>query len=415
MPDYETPRDADEFDTAEEYAEAARAQASPVDEPKHEIAVREQGAMTAYSPSANVGAAVAEWRRIQQELEAALGPDCIMKIQGKDFRKKSFWRGVKRAFSLSAEAVDEQVIVEYADGSFAALAVSGAGDRRVPPGSAPITDVTIRFVVRASHPQTGMVQDGVGACSRTEKMSFVKVYDREAGGKVFRKDERGERIVDEVKTFENASFHNIEAHAFTRATNRAIADLVGFGEVSAEEINPHAQHDDGPPQRAPRSTGQAPSPTPAAPCPAKEYTQLHLGVQYSADVTYLAPQDKWKDKTRGKQKSVRLEDVHDDKGEPCTLPDNLFWMTLSDPEKNGWRGGSRVRFYCCEDFKEPGEVWKWKSDDGQAFFCYIEKVRNASTPQEDATGGTGPQDEEAMGGAAQGAAQPRGFPDDPPF
>jgi hypothetical protein len=32
------------------------------------------------------------------------------------------------------------------------------------------------------------------------------------------------------------SEHNIKAHASTRAMNRAIANLVGFGEVSAEEI-----------------------------------------------------------------------------------------------------------------------------------------------------------------------------------
>jgi hypothetical protein len=32
------------------------------------------------------------------------------------------------------------------------------------------------------------------------------------------------------------TLHNVRAHACTRAKNRAISDLVGFGEVSAEEL-----------------------------------------------------------------------------------------------------------------------------------------------------------------------------------
>ena len=33
-----------------------------------------------------------------------------------------------------------------------------------------------------------------------------------------------------------ATVHNVRAHAHTRAFNRAVANLVGFGEVSAEEM-----------------------------------------------------------------------------------------------------------------------------------------------------------------------------------
>src|SRR5690606_5005959 len=60
---------------------------------------------------------------------------------------------------------------------------------------------------RAMHLPTGAYQDADGSCSFDEK-------------------------VEKQRTI-----HNIRAHAITRAKNRAILDLVGFGEVSAEEIN----------------------------------------------------------------------------------------------------------------------------------------------------------------------------------
>src|SRR5690606_30751692 len=61
--------------------------------------------------------------------------------------------------------------------------------------------------------QTGAYQDADGSCSFDEK-------------------------VEKQRTI-----HNIRAHAITRAKNKAILDLVGFGEVSAEEIN-GAEYDD---------------------------------------------------------------------------------------------------------------------------------------------------------------------------
>jgi hypothetical protein len=62
--------------------------------------------------------------------------------------------------------------------------------------------------------------------------SEKRVYDYEyVNGK------RGKRLgVNVDKTAENASHHNVRGHAHTRAFNRAVSNLVGFGEVSADEM-----------------------------------------------------------------------------------------------------------------------------------------------------------------------------------
>lgn len=65
---------------------------------------------------------------------------------------------------------------------------------------------------RAIHLTTGAFQDADGSCSFSEKVA------------------RNPKQQAQMRTI-----HNIRAHAVTRAKNRAILDLVGFGEVSAEE------------------------------------------------------------------------------------------------------------------------------------------------------------------------------------
>ncbi|MBM4402283.1 MAG: hypothetical protein FJ044_03500 [Candidatus Cloacimonetes bacterium] len=59
---------------------------------------------------------------------------------------------------------------------------------------------------RAVHPKTGLYHEATGLCSTTEKINKPNKY------------------------------HNAASHAETRAKNRAVLEFVGFGEVSAEEI-----------------------------------------------------------------------------------------------------------------------------------------------------------------------------------
>lgn len=101
----------------------------------------------------------------------------------KAFPKKSFVRKVQRFFNISCEIIQDEPL---RDGSGEIIAWIAK--------------------VRAIHLGTGAFQDGDGSCSFDEK-------------------------ADNGKTI-----HNIRAHAITRAKNRAILDLVGFGDVSAEEL-----------------------------------------------------------------------------------------------------------------------------------------------------------------------------------
>lgn len=127
---------------------------------------------------AQMGQALAAYRDVQHALDVAM-PDQIMTIQGRPFRKKGYWRAVARAFRLRVECVQETLDKE-------SLAVTA--------------------VYRATAP-SGDSADGDGACAASEK--------REG----------------------QDSLHNVRAHAHTRAYNRAVSNLVGFGEVSAEEMD----------------------------------------------------------------------------------------------------------------------------------------------------------------------------------
>jgi hypothetical protein len=131
--------------------------------------------------SGDVTEALVEYKKIQASLDEAM-PDCIMNIQGKGFRKKMYWRAIARAFGLSLELLKEEKIEDGADWGYV---------------------VTYRACAAA-----GAFADGDGSCFASEKRSG------------------------------NDSIHNVRSHAHTRAKNRAISDLVGFGEVSAEEM-PH--------------------------------------------------------------------------------------------------------------------------------------------------------------------------------
>lgn len=130
----------------------------------------------------DMGAAISEYQRIQTVLDKAL-PNQIMTIQGRSFRMKAYWRAVGTAFNLAIDLVSTEIL-------------------RNPEGE--VSDVII--IVRATAPN-GRSAIGDGTCSASEKKGAAR------------------------------TLHNIHAHALTRATNRAISNLVGFGEVSAEEVD----------------------------------------------------------------------------------------------------------------------------------------------------------------------------------
>ena len=164
-----------------------------VTEPKSEIVAADPGAVVA---------AFANYQEIQRALDQAM-PNCMMPIQGKLFRKKEYWRGVATAFNLTLECVtEERVVIEGKPISL----------RAAPSERWNIDDWGYNVVYRATAPN-GRSSDGDGSCYASEKLN-----------------NKGEPTT-------MMSEHNVRAHAHTRAVNRAISTLVGFGEVSAEEVN----------------------------------------------------------------------------------------------------------------------------------------------------------------------------------
>jgi hypothetical protein len=113
----------------------------------------------------------------------------------KPFLKKSGWRKIARAFNLSFERVDSRV-------------------ERDEHGAPVRAEVWMRAVA-----PNGQYGDGDGYCSADE---------------VRFKSWKGRQKVE----------NDLRSTATTRAKNRATADLVGMGEVSAEEIAPGGEEED---------------------------------------------------------------------------------------------------------------------------------------------------------------------------
>jgi hypothetical protein len=111
------------------------------------------------------------------------------------FLKKSGWRKIARAFNLSFERVDSRV-------------------EREEDGTAVRAEVWIRAVA-----PNGQFGDGDGYCSADEVR--------------FKSRRRRQKLENDLRST-----------ATTRAKNRATADLVGMGEVSAEEIAPGGEEDE---------------------------------------------------------------------------------------------------------------------------------------------------------------------------
>jgi len=164
--------------------------------------------------------ALTAYKELQKVLDEKM-PDQIMTIgkgkNAKKFRKKGYWRATQVAFGLDIELVKEELI-RLAEGDWGYI------------------------VVYRSVSPNGRSMVGDGSCMASEKKVFVKDWKawRKNGSKgppPLVLDGDGSPKIDKLGTAENATVHNVRAHAHTRAKNRAISDHVGFGEVSAEEIN----------------------------------------------------------------------------------------------------------------------------------------------------------------------------------
>jgi hypothetical protein len=129
----------------------------------------------------DVGWALKEWEAYQEITEKLLNEKDYQSIGRTKFKKKSAWRKYMKAFRISTKVVEKEIIKDDTG--------------RV---------IEASFLVRAWMPD-GREVEGWGNCSKFER-GFTKPN------------------------------HDIPATAMTRAVNRAVSDLIGAGEVSAEEM-----------------------------------------------------------------------------------------------------------------------------------------------------------------------------------
>jgi hypothetical protein len=188
---------------------------------------------------AQMAAAVAAYRDVQRALDASM-PDQIMTLDGKAFRKKGYWRALRVAFNLDVKIVEERREV---DGVF--------DDGR---------DNFGYLIICKATAANGRAMEGDGACFAAEKAGKFRCPHPDPQQPSNRKRSAhwpAERCPDFDPAYQwralpaGATAHNIRSHAVTRAMNRAISNLVGFGEVSAEEVIRHDDaSDDEPPARS---------------------------------------------------------------------------------------------------------------------------------------------------------------------
>jgi hypothetical protein len=172
---------------------------------------------------AEMSQALTAYRELQRALDASM-PEQIMTLDGKPFRKKGYWRAIAVAFNLTVEPMPgserREVTTRFDDGR-----------------------ENFGYVVtyRASTPN-GRSTTGDGSAFAVEKARRFRCPHPERPGSARTLHFPAEACPDFDPAFQwktlpaQATEHNIRSHAHTRAFNRAVSNLVGFGEVSAEEV-----------------------------------------------------------------------------------------------------------------------------------------------------------------------------------
>ena len=168
------------------------------------VAVEESTAPTTIQPlqTVDVGAAKDFMNNYQELVEALLDKSDYQPIKTQDgiknSKKKSAWRKLATAFNISDDVIEKEIIHDEC--------------HRI---------ISARYEVKATLPNG---RHGVGTGS-------ASIYD-----KITKKDTVEPTPFELRQRFTNAE-HDITSTAHTRAKSRAISDLIGAGEVSAEELS----------------------------------------------------------------------------------------------------------------------------------------------------------------------------------
>ena len=153
----------------------------------------------------DVDAAEAFMDNYQELVTRLLKESDYQQIGEKKAKKKSAWRKLATAFNISDEVVKEEITVDETN-----------------------QIVSAKYYVKATLPN-GRSSIGVGACSIYDKIRYKGTPKNPA-------DEDTPSNFILRGRFSNAE-HDVPSTAHTRAKSRAISDLIGSGEVSAEEMD----------------------------------------------------------------------------------------------------------------------------------------------------------------------------------
>ena len=160
-------------------------------------------------PAVDTAGAVQAWNEYVKLCEAIIKPEDVQKTWDGDFRKKSAFRKLARFYDLTDRIVEREVV----------------RDERGRPTFA-------AFTVRATAPN-GREAEGYHECHLSERCcdaAFEEDCLKEGRGK-------HKCCPSNCSGWSHWSHPgDIPATAHTRAKNRAISDLIGAGEVSAEEV-----------------------------------------------------------------------------------------------------------------------------------------------------------------------------------
>lgn len=153
---------------------------------------------------ANGEEALAIWAQYQDIIQKVCIDVDYQMIEGNKFRKKSGWRKIATFFNLSVDVTEERMeVLNEKIGHFA-----------------------YHFTCKATAPN-GRYAVGTGSCDSYDK----KKFDPTLG--MFVQYNKFKRTSTPA---EPNTIHNVRSTAETRAFNRCVSNLVGGGEVSAEEV-----------------------------------------------------------------------------------------------------------------------------------------------------------------------------------
>lgn len=174
--------------------------------------------MAQYLATVNTPEAIAQQQQLAAAYDAAckalVGPNDVQREGSREFKKKSAWRKLQRHFRIHTQVVSIRYVDVAARGSL------HNNDRII---------TTAEVIVEAVSPWGQRVQ-AVGSCGYDEE-SLPEERPKSNGQGTYMTKGKELTLATMVSTAE------------TRATNRAVSNLIAMGEVSAEEIRGSGQRE----------------------------------------------------------------------------------------------------------------------------------------------------------------------------